>query len=318
MLAVLALLISRAAQPASWLWLTGESKAQVGAQVEANQSPAKVSTQPTATPPEPVTVGTDLDGEEQAEVEEQFQALSDFSLGMAPEEMPAYWRMFRWTNRQTFEQMRQRAEQKPLFNQFVQFRDKHRGKLFRLDLTVRQVLAYPAAKNSADVKEVFEISGTTEQSQAWYYMVLTSDLPSGMPRGKINERATFVGYFLKVQGYQPGGASPNDKPLPAPLLIGRLQWRPAPTAAPQSDWELVWNARNSRWIWWIAGTVLVFAIGRLGMWWFRGGRGAQAEVADGKIPPHKAGAVRDWLNAAEEAAAAGGNGASRNSDFQNN
>ena len=47
-----------------------------------------------------------------------------------------------------------------------------------------------------------------------------------------------VGYFFKMQGYQPGSAKPNDRATTAPLLIGRIKWLPA--AIPRrkaSDWK---------------------------------------------------------------------------------
>jgi len=265
--------------------------------------------------------GTDLDPDERATAQEQFQALSDFTLGMGREEMPAYWRLFRWSKNQPLAQLEQRADKNVLFNQFIDrnTRDAQRGKLFRLDLTVRRILSYPAAENSAGVEKVYEILGTTDQSQAWFYMLLTDELPPGMPEGaRIHERATFVGYFLKVQGYQHAGAGPTDKPLPAPLLIGRLQWRPAQVAAAQSDWEFLWKAKNSPWVWWVVGTVAVFCIGRLALWLYRRSRPIKAEFADdGKIPPHKAGAVRDWLDSVEEENEAAARGI-RNADYQNN
>jgi hypothetical protein len=336
MLAVLGMLISRAAEPASWVWLTGESAADAAKQaggagkpdqsgealVPAASSPAASSPPVTlvAADNEPVTVGTDLDPDESEEATEQFQALTDFSLNMAREEMPSYWRLFRWSKNQTFDQMRQRAATSPIFNQFIQARDKQRGKLFRLDMTVRRVLSYPAAENAAGVEKVYEIVGNTDQSQAWLYMLLTDELPPGMPQGaRVNERATFVGYFLKVQGYQPGGAAPTDKPLPAPLLIGRLQWRPAEKVAAQSDWEFLWKAKNSPWVRWIVGTIAVFCLGRLGFWLYRRGQPVKTQLADASVQPHKAAAVRDWLNDAEEASVESArHSALRNADFQNN
>jgi hypothetical protein len=63
-----------------------------------------------------------------------------------------------------------------------------------------------------------------------------------MPQGaEIHEHVTFVGYFLKVQGYQAAKSRPNEKPLSAPLLVGRIIWRPAPVAAaPKSDPWWMW------------------------------------------------------------------------------
>jgi hypothetical protein len=58
------------------------------------------------------------------------------------------------------------------------------------------------------------------------YDTIVVDLPKGMPIGtRISEQVRFVGYFFKVQAYQPALAKPRDPPLPAPMLIGRLVWK---------------------------------------------------------------------------------------------
>jgi hypothetical protein len=59
-----------------------------------------------------------------------------------------------------------------------------------------------------------------------------------------------------VQGYHPAGAGPNDKPLVAPLMIGRLSWKPSPLAKPAQD-------ASSGWYWWVgAGALLVIVAAR--------------------------------------------------------
>jgi len=83
--------------------------------------------------------------------------------------------------------------------------------------------------------------GWTTESKAWLYVVLTAHLPPGMPVGAdVNERVTFAGYFLKVQGYHAAGAGPRDKPLGGPRCSsvawsGRLPLGPA-SANPDSRW----------------------------------------------------------------------------------
>src|SRR5262245_20447501 len=84
MLVVIGLLISRASDPNSWLWLTGPQGS------ESSSTPVAVNTE--STPPAVVTPGpTDTDPEEREAVAEQFQAISDKTTALGREEMPAYW-----------------------------------------------------------------------------------------------------------------------------------------------------------------------------------------------------------------------------------
>jgi hypothetical protein len=108
---------------------------------------------------------------------------------------------------------------------------------------------------------VYEVWGWTTESKAWLFVVLVPELPPGMPVGTdVYERVSFAGYFYKLQGYQEAGAGPRDKPLPAPLLIGRLTWKPSDLRVARSqpqDWT---------WAWWVGGIALVFGILRAGLW----------------------------------------------------
>jgi hypothetical protein len=93
------------------------------------------------------------------------------------------------------------------------------------------------------VKKVYEIWGATDESQAWPYVVVTSELPKGLPEGtSVSEDAYFSGYFLKLQGYHEGGAKPNAPPLSAPLFIGKVAWLPTVKVAvnpPAPTW-VIW------------------------------------------------------------------------------
>jgi hypothetical protein len=229
LLVIVGLLMSRASDPGNWVWLTGPAK-----DVDDRQS-RLVSAAPAAH--EEVTPGpTDTDRVEQFAAQEQFQAITDNTLSIGREEMPAYWRLFSWVEHQSLAQLSERADRNAVLNQFIQHPDEQRGKLFQLKLNVRQIFSYDAPSNSAGVSKVYEIRGWTTESKAWLYVVLTAHLPPGMPVGSdVNESVTFAGYFLKDQGYHEAGAGPKDKPLAAPLLIGRIGWNPPPQAAKSAD-----------------------------------------------------------------------------------
>ena len=334
-LVVLGLLIFKARDPSTWAWLTNEKEVAEVKPVVQRVAAEKVGDKSADKQPEGEPRGpTDLDVDEQAAAQEQFQAISDGAAGMAREEMPAYWRLFKWAESQSLAELQKRADaelQKRanhniVLNQFVQTPDDQRGKLFSLDLNVRRVLVYDAPANSAGIKQVYEVWGWTTESKAWLYVVLTAHLPEGMPIGpNVYERATFAGYFFKVQGYQAAGAGPKDKPLAAPLFIGRLSWKPSAAAAPPPS--------DLTWLWWLGGVAVLFGAARLGLWVLSNRRPSQRPVPKGAASS-KAADVRGWLaevgtdaldarviadgEYSEDGPARGANGSLTGADFRNN
>lgn len=285
-LVVLAMLIGKAADPATWGWLVGEQPAAN----EAN--PPTVPLEPVARPAEPIVPGpTDDDPEERAAASEQFQALTDGGTELGREEMPAYWRLFSWAEHQSLQELTRRSDGNVVLNQFIRSPEEHRGKLFRLDLNVRRVLSYDAPENSAGIKKVYEVWGFTTESQAWLYCVLTAHLPPGMPTGpNVSERVSFAGYFLKVQGYHAAGAGPKDKALAAPLLIGRLSWQQAPSLQP---------AAEPQWLWWLGGLALVFVAARFALWAASRLGLLQPRAQSSPRETRSASLVKGWLAQAE-------------------
>ncbi|MCI0357646.1 MAG: hypothetical protein L0211_04060 [Planctomycetaceae bacterium] len=339
MLIVLALIIAKAADPATWAWLASddqgvvkrpEAKAKAEAPADVAPPPATAVTAKPAS--ETVTAGpTDQEIEEQDGAAEEFMALTDGGIELGKEEMPAYWRLFSWTQHQSTAQLQKRAKREFVFNQFIRDPDEQRGKLFQVELNVRRVIAYDAPENKAGVKKVYEIWGWTTESQAWLYCVLAPELPQGMPQGtNVHERATFTGYFLKVQGYHAAGAAPRDKPLSAPLLIGRLTWSPSAlrAARAQSDWD--WLAAQARqpgsWLWRAVFAVALVGIIGLGIWLYGvlvPRRAVEAAQSDFETT-RKSADVRNWLSSAadgsDEAARWNGSGSrpGKLTDFHDN
>jgi hypothetical protein len=290
MLVIVGLLMTRASNPANWVWLTGPPKdddRQTQLVTHTNTDTAA------AAAPDEVTPGrTDSDRAELYAAQEQFQAITDHTLFLGREEMPAYWRLFNWVEHQSFDELSQRADRDAVLNQFIQSPDEQRGKIFQLKLNVRQVFSYDAPANSAGISKVYEIRGWTTESKAWLYIVLTAHLPPGMPVGAdVNESVNFAGYFFKDQGYHAAGAGPQDKPLAAPLLIGRIAWTPPPQVATASDSG--WTQGVTVFI------VMIGAIG-LGVWMFIPKRvrvdRTENPFAPRSTPPSE---IQDWLKEAE-------------------
>lgn len=286
MLIVVGMLMTRAADPRNWVWLTGQAQENA---IATEPVAAAVPVQPEEIVPGP----TDADVAELAAAREQFQALTDYTLALSREEMPAYWRLFAWGEHQSLADLEGRADRSAVLNQFMQSPDEQRGKLFQLKLNVRRVLSYDAPANSAGIGRVYEVWGWTTESKAWLYVVLTAHLPPGMPVGPdVNEQVTFAGYFLKVQGYQAAGAGPQDKPLAAPLLIGRM----ASTAPPKP----VAVAADGGWTQGMALLVLLLGAIGLAIWIFipKGTASQWTESSLGQTALPR-GEVRDWLAQAE-------------------
>jgi hypothetical protein len=64
------------------------------------------------------------------------------------------------------------------------------------------------------------------------YVCVFEDAPQGLPLGaNISERVVFNGYFLKVMKYQAGDVSRG-----APVLIGRIGWRPQEASGGAASW----------------------------------------------------------------------------------
>jgi hypothetical protein len=108
--------------------------------------------------------------------------------------------------------------------------------LLGLELEIRR--ARDVGKSTCGIL-LHEAFGTTAESRGRLYVLIIVDYPKGMPTGHdIYARARFAGYFLKLQGYEAGGARPGDRPEKTPLLIGRLEWLPART--PRTDTAAEW------------------------------------------------------------------------------
>src|SRR5262245_18103730 len=96
-LLILGMIYSRARDPRTWRWLAPEDGAPPVAAVPAQAGQAGQPATPPVAPAEVVVSGpTDLDEADSQEVQTQFDAISD-KRELAREDMPAYWRLMRWT-----------------------------------------------------------------------------------------------------------------------------------------------------------------------------------------------------------------------------
>ncbi len=185
---------------------------------------------PAATASEDPTAATRAEASQEERLEELLQLVSDNTYSIHKREMPAYWGLLEKAQKQSLSSLLETARPNPRFNDFYTAASKHRGELVKLTLHVRRVISYPVEnENRIGAKELYELWGWTDEAKAWMYCAVTADLPEGFPRsGDVQEKVTLVGYFLKLQAYQPGDAAPNAKPLVAPLLLGKIDWTREP------------------------------------------------------------------------------------------
>jgi hypothetical protein len=242
LLGVVGLLIVNARNPNNWRWFIERRNGEP----EVAAQPATGKSKPSDAPPGgPVTPGpTDEDPDQRADSSEEFQAVTDGTIGIQPEEMLAYWRLLLWTEHQSFDMLQRRSRGNVFFTELMQFPEKFRGRLVSMDLNVRRVLAYDLEETPLGKMRLYEVWGFTEDSKAWLYVAVTAHLPEGMSVGaEVYEKVRLTGYFFKLQGYYEAGAKPRAPALKAPLLVGRMtRYAPVSMAnsSPQTDvWSLV-------------------------------------------------------------------------------
>ena len=229
-LVVLGLLIATLREPGG-----SDSLGDVG-QAAAQTQPA-----PPASPLPKATGPTDEDRDQAKKARDEFPALSDGTTTIGQEEMAPYNRLVSWVTNQSFARLWARAKKNLAYTYLYDEPTKYRGKLVALDVTI--CLAREAQKNDYGVL-LNEAWATTAESRGRLYGLVVVDFPPEMPVERfIREKARFVGYFLKIQGYESGVARPGQRPERAPMLIGRLEWTPAAaTSAGDIAREWIWVA----------------------------------------------------------------------------
>lgn len=222
----------------------------------------------------------DLQALEETQAEHLFQAVTD-KVPLAAEEMPAYWRLMRWSMTQKFDDLWERSHKDLYLTHLAEAPQKHRGELVGLKLSLRRSASFVAPQNSAGAKTVYEAWGVTDESRGNFYCLVFYDKPPELPiHPDIHEEARFVGYFLKLLAYQ----DPMDKTRWAPLLVGRLRWAENPARVALQRSRHVW----SYWLW---GSLAVVAV--VAVWTNRYLEGSRALLTPPQDVDHAS--VEKWL-----------------------
>lgn len=236
MLVILYMMIQRARDASMWRWLVNDYEPSAVPVAEIPTA-GKAGAATAESVPELYQGPTDLDPEEADAARELFTAISDRS-SLSVEEMPTYWRLWRWVRAQTIDQLRSRARSDLSLSHLLEQPDKYRGEIIRLRLHLRRSLSWEIGpeEKAGGAQHVYEAWGWTDESPNFYCIVFT-DPPPGMNIGPTQyDEVTFYGYFLKLLSYR----DQQDKLRMAPLLIGRVQRHALPPASPEEGpWTLL-------------------------------------------------------------------------------
>jgi hypothetical protein len=287
-------LINQARQPSMWNWLAEPDNKSAETRVAELESNRDADSSPAAVSREKIEPGpTDTEPAEWEAIKKEFAAIDD-KTALGAEEMPAYWRLMKWSRSQSYADLRRRAEREVPFTKLFDDPDRFRGKLIGFKLHVRQVVDWEVSEDTnfgTGVERVYELRGATEQSLSFPYIVVVSELPEKMPRGmNVFEDVMFVGYFLKNMLYTDGMGTQRA----SPLLIGRLQWRQSPVLKTREQ-----AGQDFWWMTVIGGVVLLAII--VASWWLGPKRRRAA------VDPVQAETEEDAIRRFAEQSAADGN-----------
>lgn len=275
---VVGMLIYWSRDPAMWKWIADDVQedAAATAKPDGDSAPAEATSHETL-----VSGPNDRQAFEHSEAERLFQAITD-KEPLAREEMPAYWKLMRWSMTEPFDDLWERSRKDVYFTHLAEAPEKYRGELIGLKVSLRRALAHEAEENSAGAKQVYEAWGVTNESRSGLYCLVFYDKPPELAiQPSIHEEATFVGYFLKQFTYEDAMGTKRW----VPLLIGRLHWRENVTRS------ALRRQRESGYAWqWliVAGAAVVFGVA-----WARS-RPSVNQGLDATSPPDHA-AIERWL-----------------------
>lgn len=213
----------------------------------------------------------------------EFDGIADSTLQCRPEEMPAYWRLIKWSLQQPDFEFSRSMLSAVSYNELVNQPGVFRGRPVQLDLRIRRIAEYAAPANNLGIERLYEVWGWSEDSRGSLYVAVTPDLPPGMAVGEsVTERATISGYFYKIQGYVAAGSTTQSSLTTAPLIIGRLNHGSLPAAVFANSNDL-----------WFGGAGLLLAASFL---WLLSQRPIFRRGLRYRMAPHATAKLVRWLD----------------------
>lgn len=247
LLIIVSMIYTQARNPQNWKWVEAQ-------EVEADK-PAP-NPKPKLWKEDVIEAPHDGNPEELATSRMQLQAVTD-KRPLEPLEMASYYRLLKWARAQPYEDLEVRAKRRPVYTQFFESPDRHRGQVFRLRLHVRRIVEHDdLPQNSAEARKVYELWGFTDESKDHPYSVVVPEIPSWFKvGGEVEEECVFVGYFFKLLAYE---AFQTNRA--APLFMGRMRPLSGPPKKAKADGDSTLDFAIAAAVLSLVGTLVWFAM----------------------------------------------------------
>jgi hypothetical protein len=156
----------------------------------------------------------------------EFQAVTDKTT-IQVRESTAYATLLQRTRDTPSAELASKAHRDIFFANLWGQPQHFRGVPIHLEGTAKKVLTHEVATSMSPKGRLYEVWVYSDENQSSPYVVTIEDPPTGLMVGyELNLRVTVDAYFLKLLLYQAG-----DGFRAAPMLVGRMRWKPAPVAA---------------------------------------------------------------------------------------
>lgn len=239
MLMLVLMLMSEAAKPKNWYWLWGGQRPATTAindsEIDTRMpTPARLDRPDDAFQSKPREIANSLAEQEivhdqpfLAAVDSEMLASIEDNTVLSSRESDAWFGLFRVlvdTDLQTIE-----AAGEPVsFLQIYRQTKEYRGKLVRVNGSVRRVYRIPAVENELGISHYWQCWLRPNGADS-PVVIYTLELPPGFPTGNdVREDASFTGFCYKRWAYLAG-----DGTRVAPLLLAKTaSWTPAKAQPP--------------------------------------------------------------------------------------
>jgi hypothetical protein len=162
-----------------------------------------------------------------------FQAITD-RTPIRARESTAYAMLLQRVRETSANELARQARHDLFYTHFWERPEKYRGVPVHLTGTAKKIVSYEVEPSMSPTKRLYDVWFYSDENRSMPYVVVIQDPPPGLTVGaEVEQRVTVDGYFMKLLAYQAG-----DHLRAAPMLVGRMQWTPAPAPTPSIMTEL--------------------------------------------------------------------------------
>ncbi len=202
--------------------------------------------------PEPAFVTSGKPPEIIPDKSDEFETVTDKTV-VGFRDMAAYVKLLDRARATSPAGLKNEARRDVFYSHLWDFPKEFRGVPVHISGTALQSLYYPSESSKSGW--IYEIWISEPELRKNPFVCVGEEVPKGFPIGRnLSEQVTFDGYFLKLMRYEAG-----DVPRAAPMLIGRMSWKPHADNAG--------DAANRTTYWLVGGLALmfVFSLARWGL-----------------------------------------------------